>query len=361
MPRKVASFFLLFTMIVITAVPGFAESNTLQLTAATAHPADEVEAVVLAEFKRLVEEKTRGRIKVSIQTGGVRGSDEQLIKGLQQGSVDLITCPAFAYAEYVPAFTVLDLPFLFFSTQHLTDMLGGTLGQALTERAQESRGDYILGYITDGPVNMVNNKALIYMSQGKGLRFRTKLLPTHRQTWETLGIDPVTLAYSELKIGLQVGLVDVVETNYIDYKKMRIYDTARFILQSEHYFPISLLMLSKNAWYRIPASYRKLVRQCATDDILYGSTELIWQNKETARELTEKYGVKITELNLADKKSNYQKIIGVQERTFTSYGLTEAWREVKTTYAEYEKQMAAELERIKQIQEKTVKEEKEEE
>ena len=351
MLRKVAGVFLILIMMVITAVPGRAESrNTLQLTAATAHPATEVEAVVLAEFKRRVEERTKGYIRVQLYTDGQLGSDEQLIRGLQQGTVDLITCASFKYADYVPEFSVLDLPFLFFSTEHLSATLDGKLGQILTTKAQESRGEHVLGYITDGPVNIVSNRALAYISQGKGLRFRTMLLPTHRQTWTNLGIAPVTLAFSELKIGLQVGMVDAVETNYLDYKELRVYDTARFILQSEHYFPLSLLLLSKSAWSRIPASYRELVRQCAVDAIQYGSNELIQQNKEAARELTGKYGVKITELNLAEKRTNRQKLQTYQEKMFSTYGLTEAWQELSKTYVEFETALAAELERIIQNQ-----------
>jgi len=174
------------------------------------------------------------------------------------------------------------------------------------------------------------------------------LLPTHRQTWETLGVTPVTLAFSELKIGLQVGIVDAVETNFLDFKQMRIFDTARFILQSEHYFPLSLLMLSKSAWRRIPPAYRGLVQECALDAIQYGSNELIWQNRETAREMAEKYGVKITPINLAEKKTNNQKLNAYQEKTFTAYGLAEAWQELKTTYTEYEKKAIAGLERLNQ-------------
>lgn len=307
MRRKLTGFLLVLMVIVVSAVPGRAES--IHLTAATAHAADEVGAVVLARFQRLVQERTNGYLNVTLHFDGVLGSDEQLIEGLQRGTVDLITCTTFKYAEYVPEFAVLDLPFLFFSTQHVRTALEGALGQVLMEKATESRGDYVLGYITDGPVNIVSNRALNNLSLGRGLRVRTLLLPTHRHTWETLGIVPVTLAFSELKIGLQVGMVDAVETNFIDYKKMRVYDTARHILRSEHYHPLSILMLSKNAWHRIPPAYREAVRECALEAIEYGSNELIWQNQDTARELAEKYGVRITELSLAEKKTNHQKVV----------------------------------------------------
>lgn len=352
MRRKLASVVLLLMMLVVLAGSGRMESYNLPLTAATADTAEEVGAVVLVEFQRLVQERTNGYITVTLNTDGVFGGDRELIKGLQRGTVDLITCTAFKYAEYVPEFAVLDLPFLFFSTEHLRTVLTGTLGQVLMEKAWEKRGDYVLGYITDGPVNIASNRALASLSQGRGIRFRSLLLPSHRQTWEILGIIPVTLAFSEFKIGLQVGMIDAVETNYINYKKMRVYDTARFILQSEHYFPVQVLLLSKTAWQRIPLSYRDVVRECALEAIAYGSDELIWRNRETARELTEKYGVRITELSLAEKKTSRQRLVAFQEKTFADHGLKAIWPEVETSYQRYQAQAEVELERIRQSREK---------
>ncbi|HEY8391905.1 MAG TPA: TRAP transporter substrate-binding protein [Capillibacterium sp.] len=336
MLRKVVGCCLLILILFAPVRPGRAERNGFVLTAATANSSTEAEAVVLAEFKRLLEERSNGFFKVDLYGSGVLGSDEQLIRGLQRGTVDLITCATFKYADYVPEFSVLDLPFLFFSTEHLRSVLEGKLGKVLTVKAQESRGDYLLGYITGGPVNIVSNKALINLSQSKGLRLRTMLLPSHRRTWETLGMIPVTLAFSELKIGLQVGIVDAVETNFLDYKQMRLFETARFILQSEHYFPLSLLILSKAAWQRIPSAYRGLIQDCALEASRYGSNELIWQNNEAAREMTEKYGVKINVLKPAEKKTSKEKLVAYQEKTFATYGLAEAWAELKTTYTEYE-------------------------
>lgn len=348
MLRRVVGCCLFIFVLFAPVKPGRAERNGLTLTAATANSSAEVEAVVLAQFKRLLEERSNGWFKVNLYDSGVLGSDEQLLKGLQRGTVDLITCPAFKYGDYVPEFAVLDLPFLFFSTEHLTTVLEGKLGKALSAKAQESRGDYLLGYITDGPVNIVSNKALANLSQSRDLRFRTMLLPAHRQTWETLGAIPVTLAFSELKIGLQVGIVDAVEINFLNYKQMRLFETARYVLQSEHYFPVSLLILSKAAWQRIPTAYHGLIQECALEAIRYGSNELIWQNKETAREMTEKYGVKITALNLTEKKTTKQRLTAYQEKTFSGYGLAEAWTELNTTYTEYEKKARAEQERLNQ-------------
>ncbi|HBG15402.1 MAG TPA: hypothetical protein DDW93_01355 [Firmicutes bacterium] len=347
MPRKIFVLLFMIMIIITTTLPGSSNSNHILLKAATINGADSAEAVGLAVFKELVEKRTKGYIKINIHTDGVLGNDEQLIKGMQRGTVDLVTCASFKYADYVPRFKVLELPFLFFSTEHLRTMLNGTLGQDLAESALSSRGDIVLGYITSCPVNIISVKAIPFLSQAKGLRFRSMLLPSHRQTWQSLGMAPVTLVYSELKIGMQVGMIDMAETDFIDCKKMKLYETAKFILPSEHYFPVSPLLLSKLAWYKIPQSYRAILQDCAKEAIDYGTDYFSQKNKETAKELTDKYWVKIADFNLAEKKTHRSRLAADQRKVFSGLGLDRVWAEINSTFEQYELEYEAKHKELK--------------
>lgn len=336
MPRKILVLCLMIMAILALSVPGFSENSTILLKAATVKSADSTEAVVLSTFKELVEKRTQGHIKIGIYTDGALGNDEQLIKGLQRGTVDLATCASFKYADYIPELMTLELPFLFFSTEHLRQTLNGTLGEVLAEQAIKTRGDTVLGYITSNPVNVISSKTIPNLSRSQSLRFRTMLLPTHRQTWERLGMLPVTLAYSELRIGLQVGLVELTEMSFGEFKQMRIYETAKFILQTEHYFPVSPLLLSKIALDKIPQSYRALLRDCAREAIDDGTDYMSLTNNEIARELTGKYWVRISEFSFADKKACRSKVADEQQKVFSGFGLEKVWTEINRTFDQYE-------------------------
>lgn len=336
MPRKIFVLCLMITTVLALSQPGFSEKNTILLKAATPRPVASTEAVVLNTFKDLVEKRTRGQIKIEVYTDGALGDDEQLIKGLQRGTVDLATCASFKYADYVPEFMMLEVPFLFFSTDHLRQILGGTLGEVLADQALQLRGDTVLGYVVGNPVNVISSKAIPNLSRVQSLRFRMMLLPTHWQIWERLGMLPVTLAYSELRIGLQVGLVDLAETSFSEFKQMRLYETAKFILQTEHYFPVSPLFLSKLAWDKIPRSHRALLRDCAREAIDVGTDYAILTNSEVARELTGRYWVRISEFSFADKQACRLKVAEEQKRIFSGFGHEAVWAEITSTFDQYE-------------------------
>ncbi len=335
MPRKIFVLCLMLLSVLVLTRTGFAD-NTILLRAATPRPATSTEAVVLNNFKELVEKRTRGQIKVDVYTDGALGDDEQLIKGLQRGTVDLATCASFKYAAYVPDFTMLEVPFLFYSADHLRKILGGKLGGVLAEQAMLIRRDTVLGYVVGSPQNVISAKAIPNLTRVQSLRFRMMLLPTHRQVWARLGMLPVTMAYSELRIGLQVSLVDLAEASFSEFKQMRLYETAKYILQTEHYFPVSPLLVSKIAWDKIPRSYQALLRECAREAIDAGTSYTSLTNSEAARELTSKYWVRISEFGFADKKACRTKVAPEHKRIFASFGLEAVLAEIDQTFDQYE-------------------------
>ena len=336
MPRKIFVLCLILHNGNSACPAWFGGKNPILLKAATPRPATATEAIVLTNFKELVEKRTRGQIKVEVYTDGALGDDEQLIKGLQRGTVDLVTCASFKYAAYVPDFMLLEVPFLFFSTDHLRQTLNGKLGEVLAEQALQMRRDTVLGYVIGNPLNVISSKAIPNLTRVQSMRFRMMLLPTHQQVWARLGMLPVTMAYSELRIGLQVSLVDLAETSFSEFKQMRLYETAKFILQTEHYFPVSPLLLSKLAWDKIPRSYRELLRDCAREAIDVGTDFTSLTNNEVGRELTSKYWVRVSEFNFADKKACRSKVVPEHKQIFAGFGREDVLAEIDLTFDLYE-------------------------
>ncbi len=324
-------------IIISTALPGYSETNYILLKAATIAETGSPEAIGLAVFKELVEQRTDGYIKINIYTDGVLGNDEQLIKGLQKGTVDLAACAAFKYADYVEEFEVLELPFLFYSVDHWKAMINGVVGRSLAERAKDNRGDIVLGYITSGPVNIFSNKEIPFLTRVRGLYFRTMTVPSHREAWATIGMEPVALAYSEVKIGLQARMIDAAETNFINFQRMKFYESSKNILRTEHYIPTIPLLLSKMAWYKIPQSYQSILLDCAREASDYEVDYCLAKNKEIEREMVEKYWIKITDFEEAEKETISSRLGNYHKTIFTEFGLEKVWEEIKKSAAEYKK------------------------
>ena len=64
-------------------------------------------------FADLVAERTEGRVKVVVYSGGELGAEQSVIEQMQYGGIDFARVSLSQLAEYQPALSVLQLPFLY--------------------------------------------------------------------------------------------------------------------------------------------------------------------------------------------------------------------------------------------------------
>ena len=98
---------------------GEKEQVTLRMTH-TQQP-DSISDLTAKEFKKEVEKKSDGRIKVEIyQNCGLSGGDlTKAIELVQAGNIDIHACAPANIANYDPRFYAFWLPFLFDSTEDM--------------------------------------------------------------------------------------------------------------------------------------------------------------------------------------------------------------------------------------------------
>ena len=72
------------------------------------------------EFARLVEEKSEGRIKIEVFTGGQLGGDEQaILEQVQFGAIDFTRVNFAPMTEFAPILSLLQMPYLFTDADHM--------------------------------------------------------------------------------------------------------------------------------------------------------------------------------------------------------------------------------------------------
>ena len=79
-------------------------------------------------FADLVNERTGGRVKVAVYSGGELGAEQSVIQQMQFGGIDFARISLSQLAEYVPALSVLQLPYLYEDAAQMWRVLIGTIG-----------------------------------------------------------------------------------------------------------------------------------------------------------------------------------------------------------------------------------------
>ena len=79
-------------------------------------------------FADLVAERTEGRVKVVVYSGGELGAEQSVIEQMQYGGIDFARVSLSQLAEQLPTLSVLQLPFLYTDAPQMWRVLDGEIG-----------------------------------------------------------------------------------------------------------------------------------------------------------------------------------------------------------------------------------------
>src|SRR3954470_17103519 len=123
-------------------------------------------------FKKLAEERTKGRVKIEVYPNSTLYKDGEEMEALQLGSVQLL---APSLAKFGPLgvreFEVFDLPFIFDDYNELHKVTEGPVGAGLLKKL-ESKGVVGLAYWDNAFKVMSATKPLRMPADYKGLKMR---------------------------------------------------------------------------------------------------------------------------------------------------------------------------------------------
>ncbi|WP_105616558.1 TRAP transporter substrate-binding protein [Vallitalea okinawensis] len=197
------------------------------------------------EFKRLVEEKTNGRIKVEIYGGGQLGDEKTVIEQVQFGAIDLTRTSISPLTEFNDMFNVLMLPYLYRDKEHMFNVLDGEIGDMMLEDLADT-GFVGLGWYDSGSRCFYNSKGEIEsVADLEGLKIRVQKSSLMMGLVEALGASPTPMAFSEVYSALQTGVIDGAENNWPSYLTTSHYEVAPFYVVDEHTRVPELVMISK--------------------------------------------------------------------------------------------------------------------
>ncbi len=298
--KGVLALGMLASAIAIGAPAVAQEKAEVTLKAVTNNPKNSGHYRGLEIYKRMVEERTKGRVRVQLYSDAVLGDEEQMAEGMQMGTVDVMMAAAAKYANFVPEMDLYSPPYTFKSWEHYDAVLNSEVDAVIAKKVKERRGDLYLGLFTDGARNVFTNKPVKTLDDLKGYKLRTMTGPNELAAWKAFGTNPTPLAYTELYSALQVGVVDGAENTMTSLLGMKFWESCKFVLRTEHSYLALPFFMSAKAVAKVPADLREIVIQAGKDTAKEQVKMAIRMDKES-EETLKKNGVQVFEMTKADK------------------------------------------------------------
>lgn len=253
-------------------------------------------------FAEKVNEKTDGQIKIEVYGDRQLGDDKQLLEGLQIGLIDgaLVSSPTLPLVIGAGSFDALQLPFTVSSYEQLSSLLTSDLGDELLATLDDKsiKG---LGFVEAGQRHFLSaTKTVTSTDDFAGLKTRIVPIPLHKATWEAIGVNPIGMAYGEVYSALETKTIDAVEINLSSIQSESLYDAAKNVTLTGHYFWPGVIMVSQAVWNKLSDEQKQAMIDAGHETTTEAYELEASQEADTIKFLEEQ-GVMISKLSDLDK------------------------------------------------------------
>lgn len=220
------------------------------------------------EFARLVEERTGGRVRIDVYPGGQLGPGErEEIEALQLGGIDLVVTGTAVLANFLPDFSVMDLPFLFRDYRHVDAVLDGPVGADLLQRLNRANLNITgLSLWEQGFRYLTNSKRPINTPEDvRGLKIRVQENPIHVDSFNALGALATPMAWGGVYTALQQGVIDGQENPIPVLTSHKIYEVQRYLAMTGHFYAPAVIIINTGRFRSLPADVQEVLLKTARD------------------------------------------------------------------------------------------------
>lgn len=241
-----------------TAKPVDSDTKVYTLRYAHDHMPDSPFQKSAEEFKDIVEERSKGRIKVEIYPAEQIGAGRQVLEALQLGSVEMINMPVAFFAGFDMKYSLVDMPFLFPTEDVLWKTLEGPIGSELLDLLvdKDMKG---IAFYAEGWRQMTNNSSIKTPADLKGKKIRGMNAPVILAQYKAWGANPVALDYSEVYNALQQGVVQGQENPLLSINDKKFYEVQKYLILSDHNY-LSYVLFANNTWFEsLPKDLQEIV------------------------------------------------------------------------------------------------------
>jgi tripartite ATP-independent transporter DctP family solute receptor len=234
------------------------------------------------EFARAFAAATQGRYKVDVFPVSQLGNEDALNEALTLGTVDVIlTGPAFMAQSY-PAIAISDYPFTLRDYDHWKAYVASGLFEELATGYTGVTGIHVIGMMYYGARHVTANKPILQPEDMKGLKIRTPGAPAYQLFPKALGANPTPIAFAEVYLALQQGVVDGQENPLPTIQAKKFYEVQSDISLTGHLINSLCFLASPSMMTTLSTSDRdallaaaQAASAAASDEVVQAEHDLV--------------------------------------------------------------------------------------
>lgn len=298
--------------------------------------------VWMREFKEKIESAT-DEIEVQLYEASAFGGPDEMIQGLQNGSMQAVAIPVGFYASVATASEVLDMPFLFKDyNEYFYVMNSG--GTELYDEYMATKGLVPITWLLESNRDIFSTKEISSFADLKGKNIRTYSSSISQAEIKAFGANPIIMATGDVPLALQQNTIDGVQCGNTLAVPAKYYDMAKYALVDAGTAVPIPVMFSKDFLDRLPQELQDLVISTARDVNINSNLEYTTKYIEDCYKELEDNGVTVTHASdemIAEMKDAVKNV--KKEFLDKNPDIKAAYKQILDQIEKYEKEGTLEL------------------
>jgi tripartite ATP-independent transporter DctP family solute receptor len=240
-----------------------ARSAEVTLRVGNVYPATHSIPVATNEFKKLVEQKSKGRIAVQVFNNSELGSEREMAEMTKNGSLEMVLSGLPGTGAYVPEIEVMEAFYMYKNVEDLARITA-----AIRDDLQEfmlPKGFVLVGMMYQGPRITLSTKPLKTIDDFKGLRLRVPQTPLFVALAKSWGATPTAISLTEVYTSLESGVITAMEATAETIVTSNFHEKAKNLLMTRHNFYPQPMVVNR-AWFeKLPKDLQQAIVDAAKE------------------------------------------------------------------------------------------------
>lgn len=282
-----------------------------------------------AMLRKLLEERSGGRVKVDVFPAAQLGSEVVMLEGVRLGSLDASVSHVANASTVVPELALFSVPYLFKDREHYERVVADPKFQQRIDAlvASKNLGIKVVGYYSAGVPTLYTRRGPATTPEGlKGTKIRVMNNPVEAKVWNALGTIPTPMNFGEVYQALQSGVLDAAENAPSVIETNRHYEAAKTVILTEHQRSICLFFINEKKLNALPPDLHKLVLAAALDASAYERQRDVELNAQAI----ERMKAKGAQTVMPDRAAFASRVLPIQDEVAQNLKMTDVLELIRT-------------------------------
>jgi C4-dicarboxylate-binding protein DctP len=293
----------------------------------TENSVNHVQTRVVQRFADDLARRSQGRLVVEFKHSAQLFRDQDVVRALSEGKVDMAVPGTWQLDRYDPYVSVLMLP-MFFGREAADHhrVRDGKVGQLISKHLEDSLNVVVPGrWIDLGHANLYATGQVVagYPAMA-GLRIRIAGGAAIAAQMMAVGAVPVVVAWPDLPNTLQLGRLDGLITTHETIASARLWE--RGIANGSEikvYFAQYIPIISRSYWNKLPTEVRTMIRESWESGVNDARVEAAKAQSDAQQTLND-HGIKVLKLSKDATQAWRDRGLASQNEIARKLGVPEA-------------------------------------